>query len=57
MKGYELTKVSAGRYRLSGYAIERQPSDYWWVTLDGTLLKQCNTLREAESWVRRAWEP
>lgn len=50
--GLRSGKIRPGLYRCGEYRIERQPSDYWWVTKDGSLVKQFRTMTEAYEWCR-----
>jgi hypothetical protein len=45
--GLRSGKIRAGLYACGEYRIERQPSDYWWIKLDGIFIEQHKTLTEA----------
>ena len=50
--GLRSGKIKPGLYRCGQYMIERQPTDYWHVIKDGSLLHQFNTMTQAYEWCR-----
>jgi hypothetical protein len=50
--GLRSGKIRAGLYRCGDYRIERQPRDYWHVTMNGEFRAQFPTMTEAYEWCR-----